>query len=132
MGFKKMPLDRTPQYRTRLKAYYEGKEKLLTMSMLCEQVDNRPRPESGDWFGWWQFTKNKKEDVGCLSLYHEGCVTRVYTLELDRYKKQEDIFIILYEMIHKRWVDEYTAGCLLIALCDIKEDEIKLRNVSYD
>jgi len=125
--FKSMIIDRTPQYRTRLKSYYEGKEKLLTMTKLKEQVDGRPRPQFGDWWGWWEYTSD-----GYLNLYRDGCRTIIYYIELSKYETQGDIIKICFEMIHKRWVDEYTAGCLLIALCDIKEDGIKLGDKTYD
>jgi hypothetical protein len=118
---------REPQYRDRLKAYYETKERLVPMSQLMEDFHERPRPQFGDWWGWWLYSSD-----GYINLYREGCISIIYYIKLSDYQTQGDIVSICFEMIHKRWVDPYTAGCLLIALCDIKEDEIKLQGKSYD
>ena len=63
------------------------------MSQLRENVDQRPRPEYGDWWGWWSYTKD-----GYLNLYRDGCVTIIYYIKLSDYQSPEDIIKICFEM----------------------------------
>jgi hypothetical protein len=109
-----------PQYRDKLKEYFDSRELLRSPSQAASDLNERPRPQFGDWWGWWVYRKDNT-----LNLYIDKCSTIIYYIKIDEYKTLEDIFLLCFEMIHKRWVDTDTAGSLLIAICDIKQDEIQ-------
>lgn len=108
-----------PQYRDKLKEYFDTRELARTMTQIREDMEERPRPKFGDWWGWWVYRADNT-----INLYKEDCISIIYYIKLDEYKTLKDIVVLCFEMIHKRWVDAETAGNMLIALCDIKQDEI--------
>jgi hypothetical protein len=115
-----MDTRKRPQYRDKLKEYFDSIEDLRSPSQIINDVNERPKPRHGQWWGWWKY-----EEDNTLVLYKEDCTSYIYYIKLNECNTAWDITKICFEMIHKRWVDIETAGNLLIALCDIKQDAIE-------
>ncbi len=121
-----------PQYRSKLKAYYENlygttfkealeKGKLVsTIGQATEDYRNRPKPMKGYWWGYWKLGARDE-----LTYFNPENRLPIYTIDVKDIKTKDDMLSIICHFLRGRIISTELVGSLFLALYDIKQEEIK-------